>query len=116
MIRQRLLFSFNQVVFLLLANLALASAFCPSFMRNQTACSCEEYVDGAIIKCNGPKGPLVVESLKKLNIDVRELVLENANIIEVHTLDSLCLQTIISSLKDWSARLCWDAHQKVGAG
>lgn len=80
--RRQRLFSLGQFVIFLLANLTLVSAFCPSFMRNQTACSCEEYVDGAIIKCNGPKGPLVVESLKKLNIDVRELVLENANIIE----------------------------------
>lgn len=31
-----------------------ALAYCPDFMRNQTACTCIEYIDGAIIRCNGP--------------------------------------------------------------
>uniref|UniRef100_A0A914H1S9 Uncharacterized protein n=1 Tax=Globodera rostochiensis TaxID=31243 RepID=A0A914H1S9_GLORO len=57
--------------------------YCPPLMRNQSACTCEEYVDGAIVKCNGPKGPVVVEGLKKLNVELRELSLENANIIEI---------------------------------
>ncbi|KAL7071035.1 hypothetical protein ACQ4LE_009843 [Meloidogyne hapla] len=73
------------VLFILLFFITTISAtFCPTtLMRNQTACTCEEYIDGAIIKCNGPNGPLVVENLKKLNVEVRELVLENANIIEI---------------------------------
>lgn len=59
------------------------SAYCPPFLRNQTACTCTDYSDGAIIKCSGPQGPLVVEELKKAQIDVRELALENAHIVEV---------------------------------
>ncbi|KAL3107834.1 hypothetical protein niasHT_017066 [Heterodera trifolii] len=62
---------------------AYGISYCPPMMRNQTACTCEEYVDGAIVKCNGSKGPVVVESLKKLDVDLRELALENANIIEI---------------------------------
>jgi hypothetical protein len=58
-------------------------AYCPDFMQNQTACSCIEYVDGAIIRCNGPDGPMMVEKLKKTQTEVRELALENANILEV---------------------------------
>lgn len=58
-------------------------AYCPDFMRNQTACSCTEYVDGAIIRCQGPDGPMMVEKLKKVQTEVRELALENANILEV---------------------------------
>jgi hypothetical protein len=81
MINQKWLFVAISIVFLFPS---FIFAFCPSYLRNQTACSCEEYLDGAIIKCNGPKGPLVVENLKKLNVEVRELVLENANIIEVN--------------------------------
>lgn len=57
--------------------------FCPMFLRNQTACTCTDYVDGAIIKCSGPNGPLVVEELKKVQTEVRELTLSNANIVEV---------------------------------
>lgn len=58
-------------------------AFCPQFLRNQTACSCTDYIDGAIIRCSGPNGPLVVEELKKVPTEVRELTLSNANIVEV---------------------------------
>uniref|UniRef100_A0A915EC45 Uncharacterized protein n=1 Tax=Ditylenchus dipsaci TaxID=166011 RepID=A0A915EC45_9BILA len=61
----------------------LVGAFCPPFLRNQTACTCTDYVDGAIIKCNGPNGPLIVEELKKVQAEVRELALENANILEI---------------------------------
>lgn len=57
--------------------------FCPTFLRNQTACSCTDYVDGAIIKCSGPNGPIVVEELKKMQTEIRELTLSNANIVEV---------------------------------
>ncbi|KAI6239150.1 Leucine Rich Repeat family protein [Aphelenchoides fujianensis] len=60
-----------------------AAAYCPEFLRNQTACSCVEYVDGAIIRCNGPDGPMMVEKLKKTQTEVRELALENANILEI---------------------------------
>ena len=85
---KRILIFENFPIFLLLlltfSFTTSSAAFCPiTTMRNQTACTCEEYVDGAIIKCSGPNGPLVVENLKKLNVEVRELVLENANIIEV---------------------------------
>lgn len=45
----------SAVLTLLLAGLVQnAFAYCPEFLRNQTACSCVEYIDGAIIRCNGP--------------------------------------------------------------
>ena len=61
---------------------ASVAAYCPEFMGNQTTCSCVEYIDGAIIRCDGPNGPMMVEKLKKTQTEVRELTLENANIIE----------------------------------
>ena len=62
---------------------ATVSAYCPDFMRNQTTCSCAEYIDGAVIRCSGPNGPMIVEKLKNSQTDIHELTLENANIIEV---------------------------------
>ncbi|MFH4974125.1 hypothetical protein AB6A40_000834 [Gnathostoma spinigerum] len=58
-------------------------AVCPSFMRNQTACSCFAYIDGLVIKCDGPDGPSVVEQLKQSPKEIRELSIENANIVEI---------------------------------
>lgn len=63
---------------------AYAQTFCPEFMKEQGACTCENYYDGAIVKCNGPEGPSIVEKLKAAQSEVRELALENANIIEVN--------------------------------
>ena len=60
-----------------------AAAYCPGFLRNQTACSCFDNFDGIVIKCNGPDGPIVVEQLKKTQLEIRELYLENANIVQV---------------------------------
>ncbi|KAK0396388.1 hypothetical protein QR680_001701 [Steinernema hermaphroditum] len=67
----------------LLALLSTVSAYCPAFLQNQTACSCSNYIDGAIIRCNGPSGPMIVDELKKTQIAISELALENANIIEI---------------------------------
>lgn len=70
----------------LLALLALAPvvvAYCPGFLKEQTACTCFAYVDGAVIKCSGPDGPTVVEQLKNVQTEIRELAIENANIVEV---------------------------------
>lgn len=50
----------------------------------QTACSCYDNIDGAVVKCSGPDGPIVVEQLKKGHYEIRELVLENAKIVEVY--------------------------------
>lgn len=61
-------------------------AFCPGFFKDQTACSCFAYVDGAVIKCSGPDGPAVVEKLKNVQTEIRELAIENANIVEVSAL------------------------------
>lgn len=66
-----------------------AAANCPSLLKNQTACSCFAYIDGIVIRCNGQAGPSVVEQLKKSPLEIRELVLENANIVEV------CFRVII---------------------
>uniref|UniRef100_A0A1I7YZ89 Leucine-rich repeat-containing protein let-4 n=1 Tax=Steinernema glaseri TaxID=37863 RepID=A0A1I7YZ89_9BILA len=71
------------LVLLLAALLHSSAAYCPTFLLNQTACSCSNYIDGAIIRCNGPNGPLIVDELKKTQIEINELALENANIIEI---------------------------------
>lgn len=63
--------------------LSLAHAYCPEFMKAEKSCSCYSYIDGAIIKCSGPDGPGVVEKLKAVQTEIRELILEDANIIEV---------------------------------
>lgn len=68
----------------LTAFIASAYCYCPSFLQNQTACSCEEYIDGAIVKCSGKESPLVVEQLKSQRTEIRELWLEHAKIIEVN--------------------------------
>uniref|UniRef100_A0A0R3RQW4 Leucine-rich repeat-containing protein let-4 n=1 Tax=Elaeophora elaphi TaxID=1147741 RepID=A0A0R3RQW4_9BILA len=60
-----------------------ALAFCPTFLKNQTTCSCFAYIDGVVIRCSGQNGPAVVEQLKKTPIEIRELALENANIVEI---------------------------------
>lgn len=72
-------------VLILLAAIALGqvSAYCPEFLYNQTVCSCSEYIDGAIIRCSGAESPHVVEKLKKYHPEIRELALENANILEI---------------------------------
>ncbi|CAJ0583847.1 unnamed protein product, partial [Mesorhabditis spiculigera] len=53
------------------------------FFNNQTTCSCSDYIDGAVIKCSGPQGPVLVERLKSNHVEIRELSLENANIVEI---------------------------------
>lgn len=68
---------------LLLLLAPVVGAFCPGFLKEQTACSCFAYVDGAVIKCSGPDGPTVVEQLKSTQTEIRELAIENANIVEV---------------------------------
>uniref|UniRef100_A0A914WNM6 Leucine-rich repeat-containing protein let-4 n=1 Tax=Plectus sambesii TaxID=2011161 RepID=A0A914WNM6_9BILA len=68
---------------LLLVLAPVALAFCPGFLKDQTACSCFAYVDGAVIKCSGPDGPTVVEQLKTVQTEIRELAIENANIVEI---------------------------------
>lgn len=72
-----------RVILLFSVFLNSALAFCPTFLKNQTTCSCFAYIDGVVIKCNGQNGPAVVEELKKSPIEIRELALENANIVEV---------------------------------
>lgn len=67
----------------LLCLLAQVATLCPPFLKTQSACSCFAYIDGIVIKCNGPEGPGVVEELKKNPLEIRELALENANIVEV---------------------------------
>ncbi|KAL3981941.1 Leucine rich repeat family protein [Acanthocheilonema viteae] len=60
-----------------------ALSFCPTFLKNQTTCSCFAYIDGVVIRCSGQNGPAVVEQLKKTPIEIRELALESANIVEI---------------------------------
>ncbi|GMR61022.1 hypothetical protein PMAYCL1PPCAC_31217 [Pristionchus mayeri] len=69
---------------LLAALVGAAAAFCPSeIFKNQTACTCSDYFDGAVVKCSGPDGPMIVEKLKTTHVEIRELVLEKANIVEI---------------------------------
>lgn len=70
-------------ILLLCISVNCVLAFCPAFLKNQTACSCFVYIDGIVIRCNGQDGPAVVEQLKKTPTEIRELALENANIVEV---------------------------------
>ncbi|ETN69557.1 leucine Rich repeat-containing domain protein, partial [Necator americanus] len=48
-----------------------------------TACSCFDYFDGSVIRCSGQEGPIMVEQMKKSHFEIRELTLENANIVEI---------------------------------
>ncbi|VDK49177.1 unnamed protein product [Anisakis simplex] len=77
----------NQILSILSIALVIftqqSQALCPEFLKNQTACSCFAYIDGIVIKCNGPQGPAVVEQLKRTPLEIRELALENANIVEI---------------------------------
>ncbi|CAD5216460.1 unnamed protein product [Bursaphelenchus okinawaensis] len=74
----------NFLTVLALAALTVsASAYCPEFLYNETVCSCSEYIDGAIIRCSGSESPQIVEKLKKYHPEIRELALENANILEI---------------------------------
>ena len=67
---------------------ANVKAYCPAFFNDDKTCTCFAYLDGAVIKCKGPKATSVVEKLKSILIplEIRELRLENANIIEVKNL------------------------------
>ncbi|KAK6030712.1 leucine Rich repeat-containing domain protein, partial [Ostertagia ostertagi] len=62
---------------------AACLAYCPEFFKNQTACSCFDNLDGSVIRCSGQEGPMMVEQMKKLHFEIRELTLENANIVEI---------------------------------
>ncbi|MCP9266144.1 Leucine-rich repeat-containing protein let-4 [Dirofilaria immitis] len=74
--------SHKRVILLFYIFTNYAFAFCPAFLKNQTTCSCFAYIDGVVIRCSGQNGPAVVEQLKKTPIEIRELALENANIVE----------------------------------
>lgn len=60
-----------------------ALSFCPPFLAQEKACTCFAYLDGAVIKCKGPGAPSAVEKLKAVEAEVRELSIEDANIVEV---------------------------------
>uniref|UniRef100_A0A915A8J2 Uncharacterized protein n=1 Tax=Parascaris univalens TaxID=6257 RepID=A0A915A8J2_PARUN len=81
----------------LLCLLAQVATLCPPFLKTQSACSCFAYIDGIVIKCNGPEGPGVVEELKKNPLEIRELALENANIVEIgrHAFRNLRIKKLI---------------------
>lgn len=72
-------------ILVLLYNIYVVEAFCPAFLSEDKTCSCFAYLDGAVIKCRGPKATAAVEKLKSMPIppEIRELSLENANIVEV---------------------------------
>uniref|UniRef100_A0A0N5B228 LRRCT domain-containing protein n=1 Tax=Strongyloides papillosus TaxID=174720 RepID=A0A0N5B228_STREA len=73
-------------IFVVLCITILSSSIkgiCPDFMKNQTVCTCTDFIDGPIIKCFGPEGPTIVDKLKKKPMEIRELAIEKANIIEI---------------------------------
>lgn len=98
---------FISVIFLLAASASVKAIYCPSFFQNQTACSCEEYLDGAIVKCSGKEGPLAVEQLKNNKVEVRELWLENAKIIQVRLISEY--RSKGRMILDWSR--CFQTSQ-----
>uniref|UniRef100_A0A1I7WD80 LRRcap domain-containing protein n=1 Tax=Heterorhabditis bacteriophora TaxID=37862 RepID=A0A1I7WD80_HETBA len=51
--------------------------------QKMTACSCFDYLDGSVIRCSGSEGPSMVAQMKQSHMEIRELTLENANIIEI---------------------------------
>uniref|UniRef100_A0A915K5R2 Leucine-rich repeat-containing protein let-4 n=1 Tax=Romanomermis culicivorax TaxID=13658 RepID=A0A915K5R2_ROMCU len=60
-------------------------AFCPTFLNDGKLCTCYNYLDGAVIKCKGPKSIELIEKLKALPVrpEIRELAIERAAITEV---------------------------------
>lgn len=63
--------------------IAFTSAFCPTWMAEEKSCTCFAYLDGAVIKCQGPSAIGVVDKLKSVQTEIRELSIEDASIIEV---------------------------------
>lgn len=72
-------------IVLIVYGVTSTTAFCPAFLTEDKTCSCFAFLDGAVIKCRGPKATTAVEKLKSMPIppDIRELTLESANIVEV---------------------------------
>ncbi|KAL1240290.1 Leucine-rich repeat-containing protein [Trichinella spiralis] len=78
--------SLAQFSFLLLSVgqiLQLTDAFCPDVFKENNACTCLSYLDGAVIRCKGPEAPYVIEKLKTEPVVIRELAIEDADIIEI---------------------------------
>ncbi len=67
----------------LLLSIPYVSAYCPQLLQGEEACTCFAYVDGAVIKCQGLRGPAVIEKLKTVRTEIRELSIQDANIVEV---------------------------------
>ena len=77
--------------------------FCPEFLEKSEACTCNSYSDGAAIECDGPGGPEVVERLKNTNANIRELIVKNADIIEV-SMRFYCEKNTVKPLSKWTSR------------
>uniref|UniRef100_A0A5S6QHL5 LRRCT domain-containing protein n=1 Tax=Trichuris muris TaxID=70415 RepID=A0A5S6QHL5_TRIMR len=67
---------------LLSSTLTQGENFCPDTLAKET-CSCLSYLDGAVIRCKGPDAPYEVERLKTQQLVIRELAIEEADIVEV---------------------------------
>ncbi|KRZ61966.1 Leucine-rich repeat-containing protein let-4 [Trichinella nativa] len=63
--------------------LQLTDAFCPDVFKENNACTCLSYLDGAVIRCKGPEAPYIIEKLKTEPVVIRELAIEDADIIEI---------------------------------
>ncbi|KRZ77311.1 Leucine-rich repeat-containing protein let-4 [Trichinella papuae] len=81
------LWSFAQFSFLFLLLVCqifqLTDAFCPDVFKEKDACTCLSYLDGAVIRCKGPEAPYIIEKLKTESVVIRELAIEDADIIEI---------------------------------
>lgn len=76
-----------------------SQAFCPDFLASEKACTCFAYLDGAVIKCQGPSATSVIEKLKEVQTEIRELSIEDASIIEVSGFFCIKSSLIFSSFE-----------------
>ncbi|KRX91956.1 Leucine-rich repeat-containing protein let-4 [Trichinella pseudospiralis] len=74
---------FSFLLLLVCQILQLTDAFCPDVFKEKDACTCLSYLDGAVIRCKGPEAPYIIEKLKTESVVIRELAIEDADIIEI---------------------------------
>ncbi|KRY92213.1 Leucine-rich repeat-containing protein let-4 [Trichinella pseudospiralis] len=74
---------FSFLLLLVRQILQLTDAFCPDVFKEKDACTCLSYLDGAVIRCKGPEAPYIIEKLKTESVVIRELAIEDADIIEI---------------------------------
>uniref|UniRef100_A0AC35U7R2 Leucine-rich repeat-containing protein let-4 n=1 Tax=Rhabditophanes sp. KR3021 TaxID=114890 RepID=A0AC35U7R2_9BILA len=73
------------------------SATCPDFFKGSEECTCFDYADGSVVKCTGQSGTSVIEQLKKTPMQIKELYLAGAGIIELgpHAFRNLTIKKLV---------------------